>query len=92
MGWLITGGILLLLAVLPLGVKVGYDSDGVRLQLVLGPIRLTLFPRPKKQPKEKRRIIPNRKKKNHQQRKRRFPSRPSLRRQKRRRRRNKAAA
>lgn len=54
MGWLITGGILLLLAVLPLGVKVGYDSDGVRLQLVLGPIRLTLFPRPKKQPKEKK--------------------------------------
>ncbi|MBR1972603.1 MAG: DUF2953 domain-containing protein [Oscillospiraceae bacterium] len=54
MGWLITGGILLLLAVLPLGVKVGYDSDGVRLQLVLGPIRLALFPRPKKQPKEKK--------------------------------------
>ncbi|MBQ3192060.1 MAG: DUF2953 domain-containing protein [Oscillospiraceae bacterium] len=54
MGWLITGGILLLLAVLPLGVKIQYDADGFLLKLILGPIKLTLFPRPKKEPKQKK--------------------------------------
>ena len=54
MGWLITGGVLFLLAVLPLGVKIWYDAEGFLLKVVLGPVRLTLFPRPKKPSKEKK--------------------------------------
>lgn len=52
MGWLITFGLLLLLAVLPLGVRIRYNSEGALVQLVLGPVKLTVFPRPKKKKKE----------------------------------------
>ena len=52
MGWLITLGILVLLAVLPLGVSVNYDSDGPLVKIIAGPIRLTVFPRRSKQKKE----------------------------------------
>lgn len=52
MGWLITPGILVLLAILPLGVHVRYDEDGARVMAVLGPVRILLYPRPKKLPKE----------------------------------------
>lgn len=51
MGWLVTLGILTLLAVLPLGVSAKYDSDGALVRLILGPVKLTLFPRPKKENK-----------------------------------------
>ena len=54
MGWLITGGVLFLLAVLPLGVKIRYDAEGFGLKVILGPVKLTLLPRPKKPPKEKK--------------------------------------
>lgn len=54
MGWLITGGVLFLLAVLPLGVKIRYDSDGLRIKVILGPVRFTVYPRPKKEAKEKK--------------------------------------
>lgn len=57
MGWLITLGVLFLLAVLPLGVHVRYDGDGAVVKVVAGPIRITLIPRPKKEkkpPKEKK--------------------------------------
>ena len=53
MGWLITLGILVLLAVLPLGIHVRYDEDGAFGKLIAGPIRILLFPRPKKEKKEK---------------------------------------
>ena len=56
MGWLITGGVLFLLAVLPLGVKIAYDSDGLTLKVVLGPIKLTLLPKPKKLSKERKKV------------------------------------
>lgn len=36
MGWWITLGILFLLAILPLGVSVRYDSDGARVRIVCG--------------------------------------------------------
>ena len=52
MGGLITLGILVLLAVLPLGVSVNYDSDGPLVKIIAGPIRLTVFPRRSKQKKE----------------------------------------
>lgn len=54
MGWLITLGILTLLAILPLGVSVKYDSEGPLVRLIMGPVRLTLFPRPKKEKKPKK--------------------------------------
>lgn len=55
MGWLIALGILAALAILPLGVSARYDSDGARVQLILGPVKLTLYPRPeKKSPKKER--------------------------------------
>lgn len=48
MGWLITLGILVLLAILPLGVSVAYDSDGPLVKIIAGPIRLQVFPARKK--------------------------------------------
>lgn len=60
MGWWIALGILFLLAILPLGVSIRYDEDGVRVRVILGIIRITVFPLPgwlkkkdKKKPAEK---------------------------------------
>lgn len=63
MGWLITLGILVLLAVLPLGIHIRYDEDGVLGKLIAGPLRILLFPRPKKEKKEKPKKKPKPKKK-----------------------------
>lgn len=52
MGWLIALGIVTALALLPLGVSVTYDSGGALVRVHAGPIRITLFPRPKKEKKE----------------------------------------
>lgn len=57
MGWWITLGILTLLALLPLGVRVCYNADGPLVQLVLGPVKLLVFPRPKKEKKPKKEEI-----------------------------------
>jgi DNA mismatch repair ATPase MutL len=54
MGWWIALGILTLLAVLPLGVSVSYDSDGAVIKVIVGPLKITLFPRPKKDKKPKK--------------------------------------
>ncbi len=48
MGWLIALGIAAVLAVLPLGVRIRYDAEGLLLKLVAGPVKITLIPRPKK--------------------------------------------
>ena len=53
MGWLITLGILTLLAILPLGVSLKYNADGAVVRLILGPIRITLYPTKPKEKKEK---------------------------------------
>ena len=54
MGWLITLGVLLLLAVLPVGVRFLYDSDGPVVHILTGPLRFRVFPSNKeKQKKEK---------------------------------------
>lgn len=58
MGWLITLGILTLLAILPLGVSVRYDAGGLLVRLIIGPVKLTLFPRPKKQKESKPKAAP----------------------------------
>ena len=52
MGWLVTGGIVFLLAILPLGVRIRYDADGPLVKLILGPVKMTVYPLPKKEKKE----------------------------------------
>ena len=54
MGWLIALGIVVLLAILPLGASVKYDADGPLVKLIAGPVKIILFPRPKKPKKEKK--------------------------------------
>ena len=54
MGWLIALGIVLLLAVLPLGVRVRYNSEGVAVKIIAGPVKITLLPRTTKKKKEKK--------------------------------------
>ena len=54
MGWLITLAVLILLAVLPLGVSVLYDSEGPLVRVIAGPLKIKVFPLPKKQKKEKK--------------------------------------
>ena len=54
MGWWITLGVLVLLAVLPLGVSVKYNADGPLVRVIAGPIKFTVFPLPKKEKKEKK--------------------------------------
>lgn len=49
MGWLITGGILFLLAILPLGVRICYDAAGLMVKVVLGPVKFTVYPLLKKE-------------------------------------------
>ena len=54
MNWWITLGILILLAILPLGVSLRYDGDGPLVKLIIGPLKLQLVPGKKKPPKEKK--------------------------------------
>ena len=54
MGWVIFFAVVLLLAILPLGVFVSYDEDGVLAKIVAGPVKITLFPRPKKEKKSEK--------------------------------------
>ena len=54
MGWWIALGILALLAILPLGASVKYDAEGPLVKLIVGPVKITLFPKPKKTKKEKK--------------------------------------
>ena len=52
-GWLVALGILVLLAILPVGVCLIYDEDGLVLSLLLGAVKIKLFPKETKQKKEK---------------------------------------
>lgn len=52
MGWLITLGILILLAILPLGAAVQYHSEGFFLDVIAGPVRIPILPKKKKGPKK----------------------------------------
>ena len=61
MGRWIPLGVLFLLAVLPMGVSVKYNAAGALVRLILGPIKITLFPRPKKEKKEKKKKEPAKK-------------------------------
>ena len=50
--WIILG-VLILLCLIPLGVRAVYNSEGFKLWLLIGPVRIFLSPKPKK-PKEKK--------------------------------------
>ena len=52
MGWLIALGVVIHLAVLPLGVSVKYNAEGALVRVILGPVKFTLFPRSIKSKKE----------------------------------------
>ena len=52
MGWIITLGILILLAILPLGAALRYNSEGLSLKVIAGPIRIPILPARKKDPEE----------------------------------------
>ena len=52
MGWLIALGILAALAVLPLGISARYNSGGLLVKVIAGPVRFTVFPLRKKEKKE----------------------------------------
>lgn len=54
MGWLITLGILTLLAILPLGAIVRYNAEGVNVKVIAGPARILVVPRKKKDPLEEK--------------------------------------
>ena len=54
MGWLIALGIVLLLAVLPVGVRVRYDAGGILVRVIAGPAKITVFPWPGKKKKEQK--------------------------------------
>lgn len=51
MGWLIALGVLVLLALLPLGISARYDASGALVRLIAGPVRFRLYPRKKKKKK-----------------------------------------
>jgi hypothetical protein len=53
MGWLITLGILVILAWLPLGATVRYNDQGVALKVIAGPVRIPILPKKKAQEKKK---------------------------------------
>lgn len=51
MGWLIALGILLILGCLPLGISGIYEASGPIARLLIGPVKLTVYPRKKKKKK-----------------------------------------
>ena len=61
MPWLITLGVLILLALLPLGVSARYDESGAAVRVIAGPVFITLFPQKKKKPKQQKKRSPEKK-------------------------------
>ena len=58
MGWWITLCVLFLLGILPLGVRVCYDQDGPVVKVVLGPVKVKVFPGTKKEKKPEKQEKP----------------------------------
>lgn len=57
MGWYIALGILVLLAIMPVGVSLIYQEDGLILSLLLGAVKIKLYPKTRaKKPKGKKEI------------------------------------
>jgi hypothetical protein len=62
MGWWIALGILVGILILPLGVSVFYDAAGVRVRVIAGFLRFTVFPMKKKEKKPEKEKAPEQKK------------------------------
>lgn len=62
MGWLIAFGLLLLIALIPLGIRLIYNQDGLYLSFLAGWIRIALYPREKKDKSKEKKDKPDRKK------------------------------
>lgn len=67
MGWLITAGILFLIAAIPLGVRISFDEDGLLIHAYVSLVKIQLYPLKKKKktdnskkPKEKKESKPSR--------------------------------
>lgn len=54
MSWLITLGVLGILAALPIGVRLRYDEEGFFARVIAGPVSFALYPFPKKEKKQKK--------------------------------------
>ena len=54
MGWLIAAGVLFLLAILPVGISALYNEDGPLVNLLIGPVKILLFPGKKKDETDKK--------------------------------------
>ena len=63
MGWWITLCVLFLLGTLPLGVRACYDQDGPVVKVVLGPVKVKVFPGTKKENKPKKEKPPRKQEK-----------------------------
>ena len=53
MGWGIFFACLVVLALLPLGIRGSYDQTGFTVRVIAGPVKITLFPRKKRKKKPK---------------------------------------
>ena len=53
MGWLNALGVVIVLAILPLGVSVKYNEEGPQVWIIAGPARIKVFPLKKKPPEDK---------------------------------------
>jgi len=53
MGWFIALGVLVALAILPIGITARYDADGPVAALIAGPVRVRLYPTKPKEKKKK---------------------------------------
>jgi len=56
MGWLIALGVLTGLAILPLGAGAIYNTDGPKAYLLIGPVRIQLYPAKKREKKAKKTV------------------------------------
>ena len=54
MGLWIAGAVLLALWLLPLGIRFRYNSSGIMLRVIAGPLKITVFPMKKKPKKQKK--------------------------------------
>lgn len=55
MGWLIGLMVLILIGFIRVGIRARYDAEGFLVQLILGPVKLTLLPKNKKLKSEEKR-------------------------------------
>ena len=63
MGWLVALGVVVLLAILPLGASLVYNEEGFSTDLIAGPIKIRLYPKKPKTKKSKNRSDKSGKKK-----------------------------